>query len=58
MKFINYLQSITGIGLYPLISFFIFFSFFLAVSIYLLKAGKNHFDEVSQIPLDNNENQS
>lgn len=54
MKFINYLESITGIGIYPLVSFMIFFSFFLAVSIYLARAGRSHFEKVSRIPLDNN----
>lgn len=52
MKFINYLESITGIGIYPLASFLIFFLFFLAVSIYLMRAGKRHFDTVAGIPLD------
>ena len=52
MKFINYLQSITGIGIYPLLSFLIFFAFFLAVSIYLVKAGRKHFEQVSNIPLE------
>lgn len=56
MKFIHYLESITGIGIYPLASFLIFFLFFLAVSIYVLKAGRKHFDEVAQIPLDTNQN--
>jgi cytochrome c oxidase cbb3-type subunit 4 len=56
MKFINYLESITGIGIYPLISFMIFFVFFLLVSIYLVKAGRKHFEDVSRIPLDINEN--
>jgi cytochrome c oxidase cbb3-type subunit IV len=56
MKFINYLESITGIGFYPLASFLIFFIFFLVVSIYLIKSGKKHFEEVAQIPLDTNKN--
>lgn len=56
MKFINYLESITGIGIYPLVSFMIFFLFFLAVGIYLLKAGRRQFDAVAQIPLDVNQN--
>jgi cytochrome c oxidase cbb3-type subunit IV len=56
MKFINYLESITGIGIYPLVSFLIFFTFFLGVSLYLLKAGKQHFSNVAQIPLENNFN--
>lgn len=55
MKFINYLESITGIGIYPLTSFMIFFLFFLVVGIYLLKAGRKHFDAVAQIPLDVNQ---
>jgi len=54
MKFIHYLESITGIGIYPLASFLIFFLFFLAVSAYLLRAGSKHFDDVAQIPLDVN----
>lgn len=58
MKFINYLESITGVGIYPMVSFVIFFVFFLGVSIYLLKAGRRHFAEVAQIPLDLNPNES
>jgi len=55
MKFINYLQSITGVGIYPLISFLIFFTFFILVSIYLIKMGKSHFDEPASLPIDTNE---
>lgn len=56
MKFINYLESITGVEIYPLISLIIFFLFFVIVGVYLLKSGKDHFNEVSNIPLDKNEN--
>lgn len=56
MKFINYLESITGIGIYPLTSFLIFFLFFLAVSIYVIRTRKTYFDEVASIPLDTNQN--
>ncbi len=52
MKFINYLESITGIGVYPLVSLFIFFIFFLGVGLYVIKADKAHIKEVSNIPLD------
>jgi cytochrome c oxidase cbb3-type subunit 3 len=55
MKFINYLESITGIGVYPMISFMIFFVFFLLVSAYLIKSGSRHFDRASNIPLDNDD---
>jgi cytochrome c oxidase cbb3-type subunit 4 len=54
MKFINYLESITGIGIYPLISLIIFFSFFTIVGIFVYKADKNFIKEVSNIPLDDN----
>ena len=56
MKFINYLESITGVGIYPLTSFIIFFTFFALVSLYVLKVGKAHFDEAARIPMDSNEN--
>lgn len=52
MKFINYLESISGIGIYPLVSFIIFFVFFVVVTVYVLKADKAHIEEVSNIPLD------
>jgi cytochrome c oxidase cbb3-type subunit IV len=52
MKFINYLEGITGIGIYPLTSFVIFFVFFMAVTAYTFRRKKNRFDHVSRIPLD------
>jgi hypothetical protein len=55
MKFINYLESITGVGIYPLTSFIIFFLFFVGVSLYVFRANKTHISEMSQIPLDNND---
>lgn len=56
MKFINYLESITGVGIYPLTSLLIFFIFFIVVGIYVVKMGKQHFDEVARIPIESNEN--
>lgn len=52
MKFINYLKTITGVEIYPLISLLIFFSFFTLLSIYLIKADKKHMDQLKNIPLD------
>jgi cytochrome c oxidase cbb3-type subunit 4 len=51
MKFIHYLENITGIGVYPLVSFLIFFIFFLAVSCYVIRAGKAHFEKAANMPL-------
>ena len=52
MKFINYLESITGIGIYPLASLVIFFVFFAAVTVFAFKMRKEHVDRVKQIPLE------
>ncbi len=47
----NVLQSITGITIYPLISFAIFFLFFTALLVYVLVANKQHLSTMSQLPL-------
>jgi hypothetical protein len=52
MKFINYLESITGIGIYPLVSLIIFVVFFLGVTLYVWKADKTYFKKLKNIPLD------
>lgn len=54
MKFINYLESITGIGIYPLISLIIFFGFFVAVGIYVIKGRKEYFEYLRNIPINVN----
>jgi cytochrome c oxidase cbb3-type subunit IV len=51
MKFINYLESITGIGIYPLVSLLIFVVFFMLVTLYAWKADKNHISRLKNIPL-------
>ena len=45
------LQSITGIAIYPLISFVIFFAFFVALLVYVLVANRQHLSAMSQLPL-------
>jgi cbb3-type cytochrome oxidase subunit 3 len=52
MKFINYLESIAGIAIYPLISLFIFFIFFSLLIVYAVKADKKHILELKNLPLD------
>ena len=51
----NVLQSIAGIELYPLISFFIFFLFFLGLLLYVVVANRQHISTMSQLPLQDNE---
>ena len=58
LKFIkNHMESIEGIATYPMISLLIFFVFFALLFWWVLTARKEYINEVSQIPLeDNNQN--
>lgn len=57
MKFINYLESISGIAIFPMISLIIFFGFFTLLIIYAVKVDKKHINDLKNIPLDNETNQ-
>ena len=52
MKFINYLEKITGVSIYPLSSFVIFGLFFLVVLVWAIRADKKTIEEIRHIPLD------
>jgi cbb3-type cytochrome oxidase subunit 3 len=56
MKFINYLEKITGVDVYALTSFLIFFTFFVVMTLWALRADKKMIDVLSNIPLDDNDN--
>lgn len=56
MKFINYLETITGIGIYPLTSLLLFVLFFTAVTIWVLRADTGFISYMSNIPLENDKN--
>jgi len=47
----HFLENVTGIEIYPLVSFVIFFVFFLAVTLYVLRLDKKLIDEVASYPL-------
>ncbi len=57
MKFIHYLEKITGVGIYPLTSLAIFFLFFLVVATWALKADKKYIDSMKHIPFPESENE-
>ena len=57
MKFIHYLEKITGVGIYPLTSLVIFFVFFLIVATWALKADKKYIDSMKHIPFPENDNE-
>ena len=54
LKFVkNYMDSIEGIEIYPIISLLIFFTFFVVLFWWVITAKKDYIDTVSNLPLDN-----
>lgn len=52
---INQLEQIAGVEIYPIISLFIFFTFFLLVTYMVIKTDNKEIEEISQMPLDGND---
>jgi cbb3-type cytochrome oxidase subunit 3 len=52
MKFINYLKSIAGVDIFPMISLFIFFLFFVGLIWYVYAADRREMDALKNIPLE------
>jgi cbb3-type cytochrome oxidase subunit 3 len=48
------LRAISGIGIYPVVSLVMFFTFFVGVIVYVLRKDKNYINKMSNLPLDNN----
>ena len=48
----NYLQSIEGVEIYPLISLIVFVLFFVIMFIWMLRIDKNYIKEMEELPLD------
>ena len=46
------LRGMTGVELAPLVSFVIFFSFFLILIVYVFMMKKDHVKEMESLPLD------
>ncbi len=51
----QYLESIAGVSIYPVISLIVFFLFFIVLIAYLIKTDKQHLDILSQLPLQKND---
>ncbi len=47
----NTLESITGIGIYPLFSFVLFFVFFIGMLIWVFRQNKSHIKLLGELPL-------
>ena len=55
----QYAERIDGVTIYAFISLFIFFAFFVVLLVVVKRMGKERIDELSRIPLDQDElNQS
>jgi len=55
MKFINYLEKITGVGIYPLVSLIIFFVFFIGLTYWVMKADDGYIGMMKKLPFNENE---
>ncbi len=53
LRFIkHHMESITGIEIYPVLSFLIFFIFFLVLIIWVINTKKRDLEEVANLPID------
>lgn len=55
MKFIKYLESISGVSIYPMTSLLIFSIFFILAAWWAFKADRDMMDEISRLPLSSDE---
>lgn len=53
MKFIHYIERISGVDAMGVASLLGFFLFFLVMVTWVFKTRKKKFNEISRIPLDN-----
>ncbi len=52
MKFSTYLEQITGVSIYPIISLVMFVFFFVLVTFWIYSIDKNEIERIENIPLD------
>jgi len=54
LKFVkHYMESISGVEIYPMISLLIFFIFFVILFWWVVTAKKDYIQKVSNLPFDN-----
>lgn len=53
MKFTYYLEKISGVSVYPLISLLLFVSFFIIVTLWVLRSDKKTMEHLENLPLEN-----
>lgn len=52
----NQIKDLAGGELYLITSLLMFMVFFIVVTIYLLKLNKNHIEEMSNLPIEDQQN--
>jgi cytochrome c oxidase cbb3-type subunit 3 len=53
MKFINYIEKVSGVDIMGLVSLLAFFLFFVVIITWVFRTRKKKFEEISRLPLDN-----
>ncbi|MBP7477734.1 MAG: CcoQ/FixQ family Cbb3-type cytochrome c oxidase assembly chaperone [Chitinophagales bacterium] len=56
MKFSTYLENITGVSVYPLISLVIFVAFFLLVLFWMYSIDGKEMKRIENLPFDDQKN--
>lgn len=57
LKFVKgHLENIDGVQIYPIISLLIFFIFFVGLAYWVLTMKKSDIKEISNLPLDKEQN--
>lgn len=54
MKFAEYLTTINGVAIYPIISLVLFVSFFILVTIMIMRMNSKELEHIEKLPLDDN----
>lgn len=56
MKFVkNYMDSIDGVAIYPIISLLVFFILFVLLFWWVVTAKKDYLNKMSNLPLESND---
>lgn len=55
--FKHYFEQIQGVEIWPIISLSIFFIFFLCLILWVIKVDKKYIDEMSNMPVDDDDQQ-
>jgi cytochrome c oxidase cbb3-type subunit 3 len=52
MKFSEYLSTINGVAIYPVISLILFVVFFLIVTVWIMRMNSKELEHIENLPLD------